>query len=264
MISDNQKPVNSGFEAKSEPHQILDGIELNNKTAIVTGGYSGIGLETTRALKGAGVRVITPVRRIDIASKALDGIVPAEDIIEMDLGDLSSVQKFVDDFNDLNLSLDLLINNASTFYPTPIDDISEEHWKKLVGSNLKGPLFLIQGLKQKLKESKGSIINITDTNLSKGVANYSIYSAAKAGLESITKGLARELAPEIKVNAIAPGAMLEPPDVTWTEEQKSKVIESIPLKRMGSEKDIAEAVKFLAQSQYITGQIIKVDGGRSL
>ena len=115
-----------------------------------------------------------------------------------------------------------------------------------------------------MKSSKGSIINITDTNLSKGVANYSIYSAAKAGLESVTKCLARELAPEIKVNAIAPGAMLEPPDVTWTEEQKNKVIDSIPLKRMGSEKDIAEAVKFLAHSQYITGQIIKVDGGRSL
>ena len=87
---------------------------------------------------------------------------------------------------------------------------------------------------------------------------------AKAGLEAVTKGLARELAPEIKVNAIAPGAMLEPPDVTWTEEQKNKVIESIPLKRMGSEKDIANAVKFLAHSEYITGQIIKVDGGRSL
>ena len=108
------------------------------------------------------------------------------------------------------------------------------------------------------------MINITDTNLSRGVANYSIYSAAKAGLEAITKGLARELAPEIKVNAIAPGAMLEPPDVTWTEEQKNKVISSIPLKRMGSEKDIAEAVKFLESSDYITGQIIKVDGGRSL
>ena len=125
-------------------------------------------------------------------------------------------------------------------------------------------MFLIKGLKQKLKESNGSIINITDTNLSKGVANYSIYSAAKAGLEAITKGLARELAPEIKVNAIAPGAMLEPPDVTWTEEQKNKVIDTIPLKRMGSEKDIAETVKFLAVSEYITGQIIKVDGGRSL
>ena len=134
----------------------------------------------------------------------------------------------------------------------------------MIGSNLKGPLFLIQGVKEKLKKSNGQVINITDTNLSRGVANYSIYSAAKAGLEAITKGLARELAPEIKVNAIAPGAMLEPPDVTWTEEQKNKVISSIPLKRMGSEKDIAEAVKFLESSDYITGQIIKVDGGRSL
>ena len=160
--------------------------------------------------------------------------------------------------------MDLLVNNASTFYPTPIEEISENHWEKLIGSNLKGPLFLIQGLKDRLKASNGSIINITDTNLSKGVPNYSIYSAAKAGLEAITKGLARELAPEIKVNAIAPGAMLEPPDVTWTEDQKDKIIESIPLNRMGSEQDIAEAVKFLAHSEYITGQIIKVDGGRSL
>ena len=125
-------------------------------------------------------------------------------------------------------------------------------------------MFLISGLKDKLKESNGSIINITDTNLSKGVANYSIYSAAKAGLESITKGLARELAPEITVNAIAPGAMLEPPDVEWTDEQKEKVISNIPLKRMGSEKDIANAVKFVASSKYMTGQTIKVDGGRSL
>ncbi len=161
-------------------------------------------------------------------------------------------------------SIDVLVNNASTFYPTPIDEISEDHWERLIGSNLKGPLFLIQGLKEQLKSSKGSIINITDTNLSKGVPNFSIYSAAKAGLEAITKGLARELAPDIKVNAIAPGAMLEPPDVTWTEEQKNKVIENIPLNRMGSEKDIADAVSFLAHSEYITGQIIKVDGGRSL
>ena len=115
-----------------------------------------------------------------------------------------------------------------------------------------------------MQASKGSIINITDTNLTKGVANYSIYSAAKAGLESITKGLAKELAPEIKVNAIAPGAMLEPPDVTWTKEQKNKIIESIPLKKMGAEKDIAEIIYFLAHADYITGQIIAVDGGRSL
>lgn len=100
--------------------------------------------------------------------------------------------------------------------------------------------------------------------MSKGVANFSIYTSAKGGLESITKGLARELAPEITVNAIAPGAMLEPPDVEWTPEHKEKVVSNIPLKRMGSEKDIAQAVKFVADAKYITGQIIKVDGGRSL
>ena len=154
MISDNQKPVNSGFEAKSEPHQILDGIELNNKTAIVTGGYSGIGLETTRALKEAGIRVITPVRRIDIASKALDGIVPAEDIIEMDLGDLSSVQKFVDDFNDLNLSLDLLINNAGIM-ACPEGRVGNG-WERQFGVNQIGHFLLTKGLMDSMKDVEGA------------------------------------------------------------------------------------------------------------
>lgn len=240
-----------------------------SKTVFITGAAKRIGKEIALSFKELGWNII-----IHYNSSKEDALNLAKEINNANKNTAITVQGNLDVKEDVNAiikevldafpSVDLLINNASTFYPTPIDDISEEHWEKLVGSNLKGPLFLIQGLKQKLKESKGSIINITDTNLSKGVANYSIYSAAKAGLESITKGLARELAPEIKVNAIAPGAMLEPPDVTWTEEQKSKVIESIPLKRMGSEKDIAEAVNFLAHSQYITGQIIKVDGGRSL
>tara|TARA_B100001059_G_C17772289_1_gene549143 strand:- start:11 stop:736 length:726 start_codon:yes stop_codon:yes gene_type:complete len=240
-----------------------------SKTVFITGAAKRIGKEIALSFKELGWNII-----IHYNSSKEDALNLAKEINNANKNSAITVQGNLDVKEDVNIiikevldafpSVDLLINNASTFYPTPIDDISEEHWEKLVGSNLKGPLFLIQGLKQKLKESKGSIINITDTNLSKGVANYSIYSAAKAGLESITKGLARELAPEIKVNAIAPGAMLEPPDVTWTEEQKNKVIESIPLKRMGSEKDIAEAVNFLAHSQYITGQIIKVDGGRSL
>ena len=240
-----------------------------SKTVFITGAAKRIGKEIALSFKELSWNII-----IHYNSSKEDALNLAKEINNANKNTAITVQGNLDVKEDVNAiikevldafpSVDLLINNASTFYPTPIDDISEEHWEKLVGSNLKGPLFLIQGLKQKLKESKGSIINITDTNLSKGVANYSIYSAAKAGLESITKGLARELAPEIKVNAIAPGAMLEPPDVTWTEEQKNKVIESIPLKRMGSEKDIAEAVNFLAHSQYITGQIIKVDGGRSL
>ena len=240
-----------------------------NKTIFITGAAKRIGKEIALTFKELGWNII-----IHYNSSKSDANNLADQInkdnpnsaktVQGNLDVKEDVQKILNEVNDAFPSIDLLINNASTFYPTPIDEISEDHWEKLIGSNLKGPLFLIQGLKEKLKKSNGSIINITDTNLTKGVANYSIYSAAKAGLEAITKGLARELAPEIKVNAIAPGAMLEPPDVTWTEEQKNKVIETIPLKRMGSEKDIANAVKFLAHSEYITGQIIKVDGGRSL
>ena len=240
-----------------------------NKTIFITGAAKRIGKEIAITFKELKWNIIIHYNSSKDDAEKLASEINNENkdtamIVQGNLDKTEDVANIVSEVQNMFPTIDLLINNASTFYPTPIDEISENHWEKLVGSNLKGPLFLIQGLKEKLKSSKGSIINITDTNLSKGVANYSIYSAAKAGLESITKGLARELAPEIKVNAIAPGAMLEPPDVTWTEEQKAKVIDSIPLKRMGSEKDIAEAVKFLAHSQYITGQIIKVDGGRSL
>ena len=239
------------------------------KTIFITGAAKRIGKEIALCFSEMGWNIIihynSSKNDAQVLADEINGTNPDSAItVQGNLDVKEDVEKVINEVRDAFPTIDLLINNASTFYPTPIEDISEEHWDKLVGSNLKGPLFLIKGLKDKLKESKGSIINITDTNLSKGVANYSIYSAAKAGLESITKGLARELAPDIKINAIAPGAMLEPPDVTWTEEQKSKVISSIPLNRMGSEKDISEAVKFLAKSNYITGQIIKVDGGRSL
>ena len=239
------------------------------KTIFITGAAKRIGREIALCFSEMGWNIIihynSSKNDAQVLADEINGTNPDSAItVQGNLDVKEDIEKVINEVRDAFPTIDLLINNASTFYPTPIEDISEEHWDKLVGSNLKGPLFLIKGLKDKLKESKGSIINITDTNLSKGVANYSIYSAAKAGLESITKGLARELAPDIKVNAIAPGAMLEPPDVTWTEEQKSKVISSIPLNRMGSEKDISEAVKFLAKSNYITGQIIKVDGGRSL
>ena len=239
------------------------------KTIFITGAAKRIGKEIALCFSEMGWNIIihynSSKNDAQVLADEINGTNPDSAItVQGNLDVKEDVEKVISEVLDGFPTIALLINNASTFYPTPIEDISEEHWDKLVGSNLKGPLFLIKGLKDKLKESKGSIINITDTNLSKGVANYSIYSAAKAGLESITKGLARELAPDIKVNAIAPGAMLEPPDVTWTEEQKSKVISSIPLNRMGSEKDISEAVKFLAKSSYITGQIVKVDGGRSL
>ena len=240
-----------------------------NKTIFITGAAKRIGKEIALVFKELGWNIIIHYNSSNEEADNLANQINKDNpnsarTVQGNLDVKEDIEKILNEVSEIFPTINLLVNNASTFYPTPIDEISEDHWEKLIGSNLKGPLFLIQGLKEKLKASNGSIINITDTNLTKGVANYSIYSAAKAGLEAVTKGLARELAPEIKVNAIAPGAMLEPPDVTWTEEQKNKVIESIPLKRMGSEKDIANAVKFLAYSEYITGQIIKVDGGRSL
>ena len=240
-----------------------------NKTIFITGAAKRIGKEIALTFKELGWNIIIHYNSSkkdadDLANQINKDNPNSAKTVQGNLDIKEDVQKILSEVSETFPSINVLVNNASTFYPTPIDEISEDHWDKLIGSNLKGPLFLIQGLKKQLQASKGSIINITDTNLSKGVPNFSIYSAAKAGLEAITKGLARELAPDIKVNAIAPGAMLEPPDVTWTEEQKNKVIENIPLNRMGSEKDIADAVSFLAHSEYITGQIIKVDGGRSL
>tara|TARA_Y100000996_G_scaffold353151_1_gene292963 strand:+ start:820 stop:1545 length:726 start_codon:yes stop_codon:yes gene_type:complete len=239
------------------------------KTIFVTGGAKRIGKAIIELFAQDNWRVIIHYNKSASEAESLAERINANNkdtafVVTGDLDNTEDVQAIISSVNRISETIDLLVNNASAFYPTPIEEISNVHWEKLIGSNLKGPLFLIQGFKEKLKASKGSIINITDTNLTKGVANYSIYSAAKAGLESITKGLAKELAPEIKVNAIAPGAMLEPPDVTWTKEQKNKIIESIPLKKMGAEKDIAEIIYFLAHADYITGQIIAVDGGRSL
>jgi pteridine reductase len=240
-----------------------------NKTILITGAAKRIGKEIALTFSQMGWNIIIHYNSSkkdaqDLADQINTHSTSSAKIIQANLDISSEDQRLVDEYKLFYDSIDVLVNNASTFYPTPIDEISEEHWDKLIGSNLKGPLFLIQGLKDKLIESRGTIVNITDTNLSKGVANFSIYASAKGGLESITKVLARELAPEVNVNAIAPGAMLEPPDVTWTDEQKDKVIANIPLKKMGSEKDIANTVKFVVSSKYMTGQVIKVDGGRSL
>ena len=157
-----------------------------------------------------------------------------------------------------------MVNNASTFYPTPIGNFSEDDWNLLMGSNLKAPLFLIQSFFKELKKNKGFIINITDINVDKALINHSIYLAAKSGLQTLTRSLAKELAPDIRVNAIAPGAILEPPNTEWTTEQKNIIINSVPLGRMGAEKDIADAAIFLSEAEYVTGQILNIDGGKSL
>ena len=185
-------------------------------------------------------------------------------LIQGNLDNADDVLRIAETSLSVSGSIDGLINNASTFYPTPMGSLSQKNWDALMGSNLKAPLFLIQSLCDSLRKNKGFIINITDINVNRALINHSIYLAAKSGLQTITQSLAKELAPDIRVNAIAPGAILEPPDVTWTKEQKDNIIKLIPMSRMGNEKDIADAAIYLSEAEYVTGQILNVDGGKSL
>jgi len=158
--------------------------------------------------------------------------------------------------------LDVLINNASSFYSTPIGDISTSAYEDLMNSNLKVPIFLSQSAAPYLKEVQGSIINIIDIYHDRPMPQFSVYTAAKAGLANLTKSFALELAPDIRVNGIAPGAILWP--TGESNEHKNEILKKIPLQRIGHPSDIAKAVHFVSISPYLTGQIIEIDGGRSL
>jgi pteridine reductase len=160
--------------------------------------------------------------------------------------------------------LDALINNASTFYPTPLGAITEEQWEDLVGSNLKAPLFLCQAALPHLRETRGVIVNIVDVHGQRPLKNHPLYGAAKAGLGMLTRSLAKDLGPEIRVNGVSPGAILWP-EAGMQERVQENIIQQIPLKRTGEPDDIAAAVLFLVRdAPYVTGQILAVDGGRSV
>ena len=159
--------------------------------------------------------------------------------------------------------LDVLVNNASSFYPTPVGDISEDDWDSLVGSNVKGPLFLSQALAPALKASKGCVINMVDMHIDRPLPSHSVYLIAKSGLASLTQSLAIDLAPNVRVNGIAPGAILWP-EREMDDAEKDKLLSSIPLGELGTPEDIANTLSFLVSAPYITGQIIYVDGGRGL
>ena len=159
--------------------------------------------------------------------------------------------------------LDILINNASTFYPTPVGEITEAHWDDLMGTNLRAPLFLSQAAAPHLKARRGLILNIVDIHGMRPLRRHVVYSPAKAGLIMLTQSLARELAPDVRVNGIAPGPV-EFPERGLTEEMKQAIIDKTLLKRRGSPEDIARAALFFAgEAPYVTGQILAVDGGRS-
>ncbi len=160
--------------------------------------------------------------------------------------------------------IDVLINNASSFYPTTINDVTEQQWDELLGSNLKAPFFLAQSLSKTLALNKGSIINIIDIHAERGLPGHSVYSIAKAGLQAMTKVLAKELAPSIRVNGVAPGAILWP-DKSCSEQDKNDILQRIALGRCGEPLDIAKAIWYLIHdADYMTGQILTIDGGRTL
>jgi pteridine reductase len=240
-----------------------------NKTILITGAAKRIGKEMARAFFDRGWDIVIHFNNsIEDAQSLADQMNAQRSnsalIIQANLDHAKDIEKLADLALSKNGRIDALINNASTFYPTPVGTFSEANWEALMGSNLKAPLFLIQAFCEELKKNNGFIINVTDINVDKALINHSIYLAAKSGLQTLTRALAKELAPDIRVNAIAPGAILEPPNVEWTSEQKNKIINSVPMARMGTEKDIVDAAIYLSEAEYVTGQILNIDGGKSL
>ena len=240
-----------------------------NKKILITGAAKRIGKEMALSFFNKGWDIVIHYNSSKEEAEALAHKMNSERsnsamLVQANLDNANEVEKLAEKILSKNGSIDALINNASTFYPTPVGTFSEENWNALMGSNLKAPLFLIQSLHKELEKNKGFIINVTDINVDRALVNHSIYLAAKSGLQTLTKSLAKELAPYIRVNAIAPGAILEPPNTEWTSEQKNNIINAVPMKRMGTEKDIVDAAIYLSEAEYVTGQILNIDGGKSL
>jgi len=236
------------------------------KTALITGGAARIGAQIVRTLHENGYKVIIHCHQSEEIAQALCHELNSKrnnsaQVIVADLGDNEAIKKLTQKIK----SLDLLVNNASVFYPTLTENSTIEDWDKIINTNLKAPYFLATGLSKVLAVSQGSIVNIIDIHSDRPLKNFSIYNISKAGLKMLTKTLAKELAPNIRANGISPGSILWPQDESeLTDKEKMMMIDKIPLKRQGSPNDIAEAVLFLANAKYITGQVFNIDGGRSL
>ena len=239
--------------------------------ALITGAAKRIGAAIAQQLHQQGYQVALHCNQSLVQAQALANTLNQHRsnsaiVVQADLLQQSDLQAMVKTITDHFGRLDLLVNNASSFYPTAIGDVTEADWNDLLGSNLKAPFFLSQLCQPYLKQHQGSIINITDIHGERPMPGFAVYSIAKAGLIQMTKALAKELAPEIRVNAVSPGAILWPEAQTESDEiAQQKTLDKIALGRLGEEQDIANTVLFLAKhSPYITGQVIAVDGGRTL
>ena len=242
---------------------------VEGHVALITGAAHRIGAGITRALHGAGMNIAVHFRSSREAAEQLaaelnDIRSHSVVLLQADLLATERLPRLIDKVIDAWGRLDVLVNNASSFYPTSLGNTGEAEWNEILGSNLKAPFFLAQAAAAHLKACKGCIINIADIHGERPLKGYPVYSVAKAGNIMLTKALARELGPEVRVNAVAPGAILWPErgmdDVT-----KQRIIACTALKRQGSATDIARTVLFLIQgADYMTGQMLVVDGGRTL
>jgi len=242
---------------------------LAGKTVLITGAARRVGSAIVRALHGAGANLVVHYRRSANEAAQLADELNANRgrsvvTIQADLLDTSKLPSLVEFAVRTFGGLDVLVNNASSFYPTPVGEITPAAWDDLMGSNLKVPLFLSQAAAPALRSSRGLIVNIVDIHSLRPLRNYTVYCAAKAGLHMLTRSLAKELGPEVRVNGISPGPVLWP-EGPADEAARQKVVESTILERMGTPEDIARtALFFAASAPFITGQILAVDGGRSV
>ncbi len=242
---------------------------IDGKVALVTGAARRIGAAIAVALHAAGASVVIHYRGSANEAHELTSqlnAIRAESAVAMqaDLLDQHGPTSLVDAVIRWSGRLDILVNNASSFYPTPLGQIDATNWADLMGSNLQAPLFLAQAASPHLKANGGNIVNIVDIHAKRPLRDHHVYGAAKAGLAMLTRSLAKELAPAVRVNGVAPGAITWPED-GMTEAVKKSIVAQIPLGRTGEPADIANAVLFLVRdATFVTGQIMPIDGGRSI
>jgi len=242
---------------------------LAGQAVLVTGAARRVGAAIACTLHGAGANVLLHYRTSAAAAASLAGALNdvrahSARTLQADLLDMNQLAPLIDAAVGAFGRLDILVNNASTFYPTPVGAITAHDWDDLMGTNVKAPLFLSQAAAPALRKAGGLIINLVDIHGLRPLKRFALYSTAKAALAMLTRSLARELAPEVRVNGIAPGPILWPEDAP-DPETKAKVISQTLLQRQGSPHDVARTALFLAaEAPYITGQVLAVDGGRSV
>ena len=243
---------------------------MSAKTLLITGGSKRVGAAIARLMHATGANLMIHYRSSAGEARALQDELNAVRensvaLIQADLLDIAVLPSLVSQTIATFGGLDALVNNASSFYPTTIGNITEKDWVDLMGTNLKAPMFLSQAAAHELRRRQGCIVNITDIHADRPMKNYLVYSVAKAGLVGLTKSLARELAPEVRVNGVAPGPIMWPEDnPDFDEVSRQRIVSHTMLKRAGDPSDIAHAVRFFIEdAPFVSGQILAVDGGRS-